>query len=83
MHLQEITLFDLDHVAQYPLHHATYAPVKFEVATGEDAFTVKPVLSNRTKEDQKQISKTDASLMQVNSITECSRGAFCSTFDLH
>ena len=40
MHLQENTLFDLDfgakvtqNVAQYPLHHVTYAPAKFEVAS--------------------------------------------------
>ena len=40
MHLQENTLFDLDlwvkvpgNVAQYPLHPATYVPVKFEVNT--------------------------------------------------
>ena len=53
MHLQENTLFDLDfevkvkqNVSQYPLHHVTYAPAKFEVATsntsnslGGDAFT--------------------------------------------
>ena len=39
MHLQEITLFDLDpkvkvtqKVAQYPRHHVTYAPAKFDVA---------------------------------------------------
>ena len=37
MHLQEITLFDLDlgvtlNVAQYPRHHVTYAPAKFDVA---------------------------------------------------
>ena len=49
MHLQENTLFDLDHgfkvtrdVAQYPLHHVTYAPTEFEVTTskglGGDAF---------------------------------------------
>ena len=36
MHLQENTLFDLDiwgkvtgNVVQYPLHHVTYAPVKY------------------------------------------------------
>ena len=33
------------HVAQYPLHHMTYAPAKFEVARckgfGGDAFTRK------------------------------------------
>ena len=42
MHLQENVIFDLDldlgvnvtqEFAQYPLHHVTYAPVKFEVAT--------------------------------------------------
>ena len=38
MHLQENTLFDLDikvtqNIAQHPLHHVTYAPVNFEVAT--------------------------------------------------
>ena len=47
--------FDLDlwvkvtwNVAQYPLHHVTYAPAKFEVATcdgfGEDAFTRKCII---------------------------------------
>ena len=50
MHLQEniFLTFDLgfkiiQNVAQYPLHHLTYAPVKFEVASSnaldEDAFT--------------------------------------------
>ena len=39
MHLQEITLYDLDLVVnvtqnvQYPPNHMTYAPAKFEVAT--------------------------------------------------
>ena len=40
MHLQENTIFDLDlwdkvtgNVTLYPLHHVTYAPVKFEVNT--------------------------------------------------
>ena len=50
MHLQEITLLDLDlgvkvtqNVAQYPLHYVTILGTKFEVATsnglGGDAFT--------------------------------------------
>ena len=53
MHLQEKILFDLDpkvkgikvtqNAAQYPRHHVTFAPAKFDVATshgyGEDAFT--------------------------------------------
>ena len=43
MHYQENTLFELDpkvkvvkvtqNVAQYPRHHVTYAPAKFDVAT--------------------------------------------------
>ena len=40
MHLQENTLFDPDlwvkvrqNVAQYPRHHVTYAPAKFDIAT--------------------------------------------------
>ena len=52
MHLQESTLYAIDlgvkdrqNVAQYPPHHVTYAPAKFEVAMsnglGEDAFTRK------------------------------------------
>ena len=53
MHLQENTLYDLDlgvtqNVAQYPLHHVTYAPTKFEVATSNslvgDAFTIKYII---------------------------------------
>ena len=47
MHLQERTLFDLQvkvtlNVAQCPLHHVTYAPTEFEVATSKalgEAFT--------------------------------------------
>ena len=50
MHLYENTVFDLDlgvkvtqDVAQYTLHHVTYAHAKFEVAMsngfGGDAFT--------------------------------------------
>ena len=55
MHLQENTLFDLDpkvkviwSVAQYPIHHVTYAPAKFEAAMsnslGEGAFTRKYII---------------------------------------
>ena len=56
MHLQDNTLtIDADlgvkltqNVAQYPLHHVTYALAKFEAATfkrsGGDAFTRKCIL---------------------------------------
>ena len=35
------------------------------------------------KEDQKLVFKTNYRLMQVKSIAECSKRAFCNTFDLH
>ena len=54
MHLQEIPYLTVDldlgakvtqYIAQYPLHHVTYAAAKFEVATsnglGEYSFTRK------------------------------------------
>ena len=41
-------------------------------------------LSGQSKRTQKLVFNTDYRLMQVKSITECSkRGAFCNTFDLH
>ena len=46
-------------------------------------FTVKPVLNGHSKIDKTEVSKTNGSLMKVESISECSLGAFCNTFDLH
>ena len=46
-------------------------------------YTVKPVLSGKSKIGKAKVLKTDGSLMQVESIAECSLGAFCNTFDLH
>ena len=45
--------------------------------------TVKPVLSGHIKIDKTKVIKTDGSLMQIESIAECSNRAFCNTFDLH
>ena len=45
--------------------------------------TVKPVLSGLSKIDKIKVLKTNGSLMKVESIAECSLGAFCNTFDLH
>ena len=45
--------------------------------------TVKPVLSSNSKMDKTKALKTDGSLIQVESIAECSLGAFCNTFNLH
>ena len=45
MHLQESTL---ENIPQHPLHHVTYAPAKFEVATsnslGGGTFTRKYII---------------------------------------
>ena len=35
------------------------------------------------KENQKLVFNIEYRLMQVKSIAECSRRAFCNTFDLH
>ena len=67
MHLQENTFFDLDlgvkvtrNITQYPLHHVSYAPTKFEVATsnglGEDTIT-RNVTDGRT--DRRTDARTD------------------------
>ena len=47
------------------------------------AHTVKPVLSGHSKIDKTKVLKTNGSLMEVESIADCSLGAFCNTFDLH
>ena len=49
----------------------------------ELAHTVKPVLSGHPKIDKTKVLETNGILMKVESIAECSLGAFCSTFDLH
>ena len=46
-------------------------------------YTVKPVLSDHSKIDKTKVLMTNGSLMKVESIAECSLGAFCNTFDLH
>ena len=48
-----------------------------------DGTSVKPVLSGHSKIDQTKALKTDGSLIQVESIAECSRGAFCNTLEMH
>ena len=45
--------------------------------------TVKPVLSGYSKIDKTKTLKTNGSLIKVESLAECSLGAFCNTFDLH
>ena len=43
----------------------------------------KTCLKRPLKIDKIKILMTDGSLMKVESIAECSLGAFCNTFDLH
>ena len=45
----------------------------------EIADSVKPVLSGFSKIDKTKILITNGSLMKVESIAECSLGAFCNT----
>ena len=45
--------------------------------------TVKSVLSGHSKIDETKVLKTNGSLMKVESIAECSLGAFCNTCNLH
>ena len=45
--------------------------------------TVKLVLSAHSKKDKTKVLKTNGSLIKIESIAECSLGAFCNTFDLH
>ena len=61
----------------------TMGDVYLVVRTLINKLTVKPVLRGHSKIDKTKIFKTNGSLMKVESIAECSLGAFCNTFDLH
>ena len=54
-----------------------------EEAHANGVGTVKPVLAGHSKIGKAKALKTHGSLMKVESIAECSLGAFCNTFDLH
>ena len=43
----------------------------------------KTCLKRPLKKDKTTVLKTKGSLMKVESIAECSLGAFCNPFDLH
>ena len=53
------------------------------VEVNHNAFTVKADFSGHSKEDKKLVFKTDYRLLQVKSIAEYSKRAFCNTFDHH
>ena len=62
------------------INENTQPPAACEMAT---KYKVKPVLSGHSKIVETKVLKTNGSLMKVESIAECSLGAFCNTFDLH
>ena len=47
------------------------------------SFTEKADKNGHSKIDKTKILMTNGSLMKVESIAECSLGAFCNTFDPH
>ena len=42
-----------------------------------------PVLNDHSEMDKTKVLMTNGGLMRVESIAECSLGAFCNTFALH
>ena len=46
----------------------------------EEIYTVKPVISGHSDEHQKLVFSTDNCLMQVKSISECSKGSILRYF---
>ena len=58
-------------------------PVKNVYIRKKCKCTLKAVLSDHSKIDKTKVFKTNGSLMKVESIAECSKRAFCNTFDLH
>ena len=63
-------------------YHLKFSSFRFNDTNGT-GHTVKPVLRGHSKIDKTKVLKTNGSLMKVESIAECSLGAFCITFDLH
>ena len=49
----------------------------------EYAYIAKPIYSGHSKIDKTKVLKTNGSLMNVESIAECSLGAFCNTITVH
>ena len=57
-------------------------PPKFFTMKFYNGITVKHVLSSQSKIDKTMVLKTGGSLVQVESIAECSCGAFCNAIDM-
>ena len=70
------------------VHHHMHIFTEFlglkNVLATERRYTLtKTCLKRSHKNRQTKILKTNGSLMKVESIEECSLGAFCNTFDMH
>ena len=50
---------------------------------GQITCSTTSVVKGNAKVDKTKILKTNGSVMKVESIAECSLGAFSNTFDLH
>ena len=62
----------------YTLYHSI-----LQSGLSDNLATVRPVLSGHSKRRPKMVFKPDYRLMQIKSIAECSKIAFCNTFHLH
>ena len=65
------------------LIHQEWTLIRYFWPHLKNKTTVKPVLRGHSKIVKTKILKTIGSLMKVESIAECSLGAFCNTFELH
>ena len=77
--LGELTIPDMTIAVDWEVKNQTKRPCDIL----SNSNTVKPVLSRHSKIDKTKILMTNGSLMKVESIAECSLGAFCNAFDLH
>ena len=76
----------LQHLCDLQLRHRIESIIAFSddfVGRCQNVSSFQPVLSGHSNIDKTKVLKTNGSLMQVESIEECSLGAFCNTFDLH
>ena len=81
--LYSMPCYNTDMDITHPGSNLFFLPWNFTKELWSFSYTVKPALSGYSKIDKTNILKTNGSLMKVDSIAECSLGAFCNTFDLH
>ena len=67
-------------VSSGDIYRTPFCLTKIKHIPNKKCVTVKPVLSDHSKEDQKLVFKTDNRLIQVKSIAECSNGSILQYF---